>query len=203
MKQQIDLSTASPIELTELILPESNLHLKKKNRRIGRKEDASEWHIHNEYIHYGYRTKHDFLDLTVSCFEYHNETINIWTHIIGALIFGGLLFYTVFLYNPLEAQKNKLFKEITEMKLEKYELSPVLIQLSKVLKSFATNTFTDIIHHIQTSGIYSAGYCDMSCTKKTLDIIERYLPPDLDLSLLSNFDYQLIGGVLSTVSLYF
>ena len=49
--------------------------------------DAPEWSVHNQYIHTGYRTNFTFKDAFKSVLMVHNETANIWTHILGLLIF--------------------------------------------------------------------------------------------------------------------
>lgn len=41
----------------------------------------------NAYIHTGYRLHYNFEQCFYSLFQLHNETINVWTHMIGALIF--------------------------------------------------------------------------------------------------------------------
>ena len=48
--------------------------------------DAPEWSVHNQYIHTGYRTNFTFKDAFKSVLMVHNETANIWTHILGLLI---------------------------------------------------------------------------------------------------------------------
>ncbi|DBA84229.1 TPA: hypothetical protein ACH3X2_006294 [Trebouxia sp. C0005] len=50
----------------------------------------------NEYITTGYRVELDFWDSIKSLFGLHNETGNIWTHLIGFVIFLALTIVTVF-----------------------------------------------------------------------------------------------------------
>ena len=52
-------------------------------------------HIYdNHYIHTGYRQSHNCEDLTRSLCECHNETTNIWTHLLGACLLLILLITT-------------------------------------------------------------------------------------------------------------
>lgn len=51
-------------------------------------DDIPNWYSNNKYIYYGYRIpKSSIKSLTLSIFKIHNETFNIWTHIIGFFIF--------------------------------------------------------------------------------------------------------------------
>ena len=56
--------------------------------------DMPEWMNSNEFIITGYRpTRKSCCYYSKSIFKLHNETINIWTHMIGAFIFIGILSY--------------------------------------------------------------------------------------------------------------
>ncbi|RHX98901.1 hypothetical protein DYB37_006368 [Aphanomyces astaci] len=46
----------------------------------------------NMYIRSGYRVDYSLSHCFCSLFELHNETWNVWTHIIGSLIFAGLMY---------------------------------------------------------------------------------------------------------------
>jgi predicted membrane channel-forming protein YqfA (hemolysin III family) len=54
----------------------------------------------NEYIRAGYRGRLDFHACVKSLLDYHNETLNIWTHLIGFFIFFGLFIRDVFFVYP-------------------------------------------------------------------------------------------------------
>lgn len=62
---------------------------------IGTIDDAkkhADWLIHNEHITKGYRINHSsYKVLAESCFKVHNETTNVWSHLLGALLFTVLL----------------------------------------------------------------------------------------------------------------
>jgi len=51
-----------------------------------------EWLVYNEGILHGYRINyHSYKELLKSTCQCHNETTNIWTHLLGALLFFGVL----------------------------------------------------------------------------------------------------------------
>ncbi|EQC30711.1 hypothetical protein SDRG_11470 [Saprolegnia diclina VS20] len=45
----------------------------------------------NSYIHHGYRLHYSLKESFFSLFELHNETMNVWTHLIGSIVFWSLL----------------------------------------------------------------------------------------------------------------
>ncbi|CAH0519887.1 unnamed protein product [Peronospora belbahrii] len=47
----------------------------------------------NSYIRSGYRLHYSVRDCFLSLFELHNETLNVWTHMVGSFIFLMLMFY--------------------------------------------------------------------------------------------------------------
>lgn len=58
-------------------------------------EEIPEWCQDNEYIIKGYRKcEMGYIYYLKSIFQLHNETFNIWTHLLGALLFIGLTIYT-------------------------------------------------------------------------------------------------------------
>lgn len=59
---------------------------------VGTIEDAEEHTIDNLYITRGYRINHNTChSIFKSLFSCHNEFVNIWSHIIGVLVFLILL----------------------------------------------------------------------------------------------------------------
>ncbi|KAK8120343.1 hypothetical protein PG999_004463 [Apiospora kogelbergensis] len=59
-------------------------------------QEVPEWHVDNHYILSGYRLeKADYLEIFTSLSFLHNETCNVYTHLVGALLLP--LIATVFL----------------------------------------------------------------------------------------------------------
>ena len=69
------------------------------------KTDAPLYAIHNKYILSGYRTRSTFKDAFRSVFKKHNETTNIWTHLIG------MIFFFTFLVNVKEPERVQMIPE--------------------------------------------------------------------------------------------
>lgn len=57
-------------------------------------EQLPAWMADNEFIRSGYRCDWPLGKTLRSVFELHNETLNIWTHLGGFLVFVGLTVYT-------------------------------------------------------------------------------------------------------------
>ena len=52
-------------------------------------------------MRFGYRINHNrYMDCVRSVFAVHNETANIWSHIIGGLIFLALVPYALIYLKP-------------------------------------------------------------------------------------------------------
>jgi hypothetical protein len=58
---------------------------KGQKKKIVRK-DAVKSCYHFEYIDHGYRNASSFQEAFLSLFELHNETLNIWSHLIGFIV---------------------------------------------------------------------------------------------------------------------
>lgn len=68
---------------------------------IGSDADAPSYMCHNKHIKKGYRINFNtYWKLLKSLFMIHNETINVWTHLIGMLIFFILINYSFNKYQP-------------------------------------------------------------------------------------------------------
>ena len=82
----------------------------------------------NEYIKGGYLLNCTTFKKTFkSLFMCHNETINIWTHLLSAIFFFALIFYTSIFISNYKSQLNKLKNDIAlaEQKVESlYSESP-------------------------------------------------------------------------------
>ncbi len=56
-------------------------------RFIGNKHQAPDWMIDNKYILTGYRINYsDWVSIFESLLECHNETFNVWSHLLGVLL---------------------------------------------------------------------------------------------------------------------
>ncbi len=61
------------------------------SRRLYKIDEVDEYQRSNPFIRTGYRHQLNVLSCLRSTFSLHNETVNIWTHLLGFVFFSGLL----------------------------------------------------------------------------------------------------------------
>ena len=112
---------------------------------IGTFDEAPKFIQDNEYIKGGYLLNcTDFKKALRSLFMCHNETINTWSHLLGALFFFFLIFYISIFINNYTSQLNKIKNDlaIIQDKAEYlYKENPNIMNntyysLKEVIKSF-------------------------------------------------------------------
>ncbi len=68
---------------------------------VGCWEDAPGFVQDNEYIKKGYRVNFNSIKRVVkSLFMLHNESMNVWSHLCGAILFIGLITYVAIWLSP-------------------------------------------------------------------------------------------------------
>ena len=71
---------------------------------IGTKEDAHDTEMFQtdyEYIETGYRVNHNSCkSLVKSLFQWHNETVNVWSHLFGVILFAFIGLILLFWIDP-------------------------------------------------------------------------------------------------------
>jgi hypothetical protein len=85
------------IESTREVNREKNLTKEKEKSEptVGKIHDAPDFHRDNEFIHSGYRINFNSKwKIFKSLFVLHNEFVNVWSHILGALFVVILIIYT-------------------------------------------------------------------------------------------------------------
>ena len=79
---------------------------------IGGIEDYPKEFFDNEYLRRGYRIGFkSWTEISKSVFMWHNETMNIWTHLIGAIIFLVVALYIGIYYPNMESEGKILYDE--------------------------------------------------------------------------------------------
>ena len=96
---------------------------------IGNFEEAPKFLQENEYIRKGYVVNCSSFKRALRClFKFHNETMNTWTHLLGAIFFIFLIFYTLFFIPNFNIQlniiKNNNLPKVEEKAVILYEYSP-------------------------------------------------------------------------------
>ena len=81
----------------------SDLKRKVKEPFIGDDSQAEKFQLFNPYIKRGYRINFNtHSKIARTLFMIHNESINIWSHIIGAIIFSYILINGVINLEPID-----------------------------------------------------------------------------------------------------
>ncbi|GFQ00993.1 heptahelical transmembrane protein 2 [Phtheirospermum japonicum] len=86
----------------------------KLERRLMKYDELPEYLRDNEFITDYYRCEWPLKDVILSVFSLHNETLNIWTHLVGFLIFLGLMVMSLTEKMTLENVIAGLFGEGSE-----------------------------------------------------------------------------------------
>jgi len=98
----------------------------------GQLSDIPVWNKDNEYVKSGYRVNYSSnKEIAWSFFQFHNETVNIWSHFLGKVIFftiGVLLFIN---YPNMQAMGQKGMAEYNklsqDMTIEKFANEKIMI----------------------------------------------------------------------------
>lgn len=78
------------------------------------------WLVYNDYIEEGYRVNYNYISCSKSLCGMHNETMNIWTHSIGALIFLILFFQTLVSFDPFGIYYEKFNSRFRKFNFENF-----------------------------------------------------------------------------------
>ena len=81
--------------------------VRKMESFIGHIKNAPHYLIDNEFIQRGYRINfNSHGKICKSLFMLHNESVNVWSHLIGVIIFFCLLIWTIFYLNSMSNYLN-------------------------------------------------------------------------------------------------
>ena len=113
---------------------------------LGSFDEAPKFMQDNEFIKGGYLLNcTSFKKTFKSLFMWHNETINIWSHLLGAIFFFALIFYTSIFITNYNSQLNEIKKDISKIE-SKVEY---LYEESTDILNNTYNSIKDIKNHFQ------------------------------------------------------
>ena len=104
---------------------------KKSELRLGTYEEAPKYIQDNEYIKRGYLLNCNTFKKTLrSLLMLHNESVNVWSHLIGAIFFFFLIWYTTIFITNLQTQISNIRSDASSVANKAKELkeqSPILM----------------------------------------------------------------------------
>lgn len=156
---------------------EEKLHKKGEKIIIGKYSDAPDYLKDNEYIKNGYLINCHSLKLVLrSLFVCSNETINVWSHLLGCFIALFLIIFTA------TSIKTSLLKELTQSEYEdlQVKVNETIIPWSSELRKHKLNEFGTITENVgliiddilSNSDNLVANYGTKSTT---IEIIENFI----------------------------
>jgi hypothetical protein len=102
---------------------------------------AHQWLIDNTFIKEGYRINYkSFGDLTASIFTLHNETANIWTHLIAFLVFIVFIGYTLVNFDPEYYEFLKYRFDLRKVDWEQFSSATLYDSAHKLIHDLAVDS---------------------------------------------------------------
>ena len=131
---------------------------------IGNFDQSPLYKRKNEYIKYGYLLNCNTVKKTLkSLFMIHNETVNIWSHLLGAILFIFLIWYTLFYITNCNTQINIIKLKFLDLenlfKYSSYKDNNILIQILNLIKELKNDFYNKIPYKFlfkEISFIYSS-----------------------------------------------
>ena len=155
----------------------------KKGKFVGNCKECPEWMFVNEHIEEGYRVGYGYKDLFFSIFQLHNETANIWTHLLGAVLFV-YLFFMAYFYIYIPRMKFEAFLD----KLNSDQESPLFfLDFFKGARGYYA--FSNLIATFRSTEV-QAGYKAYEVFQKHLNFASKDVSPQWLSSFLSTVKSQ-------------
>jgi len=136
---------------------EEDLENQPLHPKITHIHDTPEW-LKDDFLIKGYRVNyHRAVDLFKSLFHIHNETLNIWTHLIGGIIFIALTIYLALFFD----EAKKLIADVFE-KFNKSDFSSTIRKVESVdiagileeIKGASIGGSSELLDELQTKALF-------------------------------------------------
>lgn len=180
----------------KVIEPEEDKYIKKSNQIIGTYNDAPDFIKDNEYIKRGYRVNCDSVKkVTKSLFYLHNESVNVWSHLLGVITVIILIVYTAIFITSYNIHINSLAINFDQLKqytkINEYPFAKTISNLTSSFFNGMSNRFNFSDYYSDyIDNINSLLYNIKNSTNNFTGSISEYID---DLSYkLSNIQDQLL-----------
>lgn len=102
--------------------------------KIVHKDHAPDWLKDNEFLLYGYRVDYNRKrDLFKSLFSLHNETMNIWTHLVGGIVFVILAVWVATNFDVAKKLFNDFIGEFKKFNIKKLVTSSIEDEINPMI----------------------------------------------------------------------
>ena len=180
----------------KVIEPEEDKYIKKSNQIVGTYNDAPDFIKDNEYIKRGYRVNCDSVKkVTKSLFYLHNESVNVWSHLLGVITVIILIVYTAIFITSYNIHINSLAINFDQLKqytkINEYPFAKTISNLTSSFFNGMSNRFNFSDYYSDyIDNINSLLYNIKNSTNNFTGSISEYID---DLSYkLSNIQDQLL-----------
>lgn len=126
----------------------------KLKRFIGTNKDAElngQGHlVDNMYITEGYRIHHNTtMRACKSLYSCHNETVNVWTHLLGSVVYMIIFAFLIFSVGPHHNAVNSAFEDQFSLPTPCVSQEPALLLDDSKLSCFLAETISTFANDIQ------------------------------------------------------
>ena len=202
-KMEIKISTSKPIkgivkfkEFNDFPV-KSNQAIENNEKelmmRLGTYEEAPKFVQDNEYLKHGYLLHcNTFKKIFKSFLILHNESINIYSHLLGALFFFILIWYTTFFITNTKTQITQIKSAASSVAIKAKELkkeSPdIMDKIYESMKEIENN-----FKKLDKNNIYSKSFNNINDIR---DELKNYTNHQTATNYTGNYSY-LINSVIS------
>ena len=176
---------------------------------IGTFQDAPKFIQDNEYIKYGYILNCNTYSKTFkSLFICHNETVNIWSHLLSGIFFICLIWYTAYFISNFKSQLERVRKDISFLEKHSEYLNDYHLNLNNSSPQYLNKIFNSIkdmkmdLDHFNYKNIYMNSLKQISLLNNSQTNLTEYYNDNFDNTNMDNKDNQINKSYISKLSSY-